>query len=146
MFWVLSIALVIVNLFTDVLEIIVNLLDEVFLIGVLLGFILGFIIDPIVSLFTILLLIILGGDIELRIIIRRTIIYILGILAEFFPIIDFLPIRTITLIITLILTYTSLKKKSEMLRELKEMKIEQEELERQRVEISEKSNIYQTLI
>ena len=126
MFWVLATALIIVNLLLDILEIIMNLLDPVALIGFALGLVFSFIIEPIAELITSLILIIMGGDLGYRALAKSLVVYTIGIIAEFIPILDALPLRTITLIVAILLIYRDIRVK----RKTEEELLKQEEIEK----------------
>ena len=142
MFWVLAISLIIVNLIVDILEIIINLLAPVFLIGFVLDLVFGFIIEPFVDLITILILLIMGGDLGYKALAKRMIVYGLGILAEFIPGIDALPLRTITLIVTIFLIYTSQQAE----RKTEEQQTEEEMESKTEEETEKEEKLYQPTV
>ena len=135
MFWVLAISLIIFNLIDDILELIANILNSVFLLGTILDFTFNFVIDPIVSLLTFLILMIMGEGLDYWSLVKKAIPYIIGVIAEEVPWLDALPLRTITLIITIYLIYRDIRTERTLKEELiKEQRIEKSEIERIEIE------------
>lgn len=128
-FWVLAVVLIALNLLGDLLELFITLVSFT---GIgLVTVIFNFVIDPVIGGVTFLILIIMGG-LEFRSLAKRLIVYGLGLLAEFIPGIDVLPLRTITLIVAIILMVREdaiqEKKERQEEREQKELSEEEQEI------------------
>lgn len=128
-FWVLAIVLIFINSLGDLLELFITLVSFT---GIgLVTVIFNFVIDPVIGGVTFLILIIMGG-LEFRSLAKRLIVYGLGLLAEFISGIDVLPLRTITLIVTIVLmareNTDQEKKEGQEEREQKELLEEEQEI------------------
>lgn len=116
--------LVLINFVVDILDVLERLLETA-IPGILFFIFQGFntAVDFVVSFFTTIILTAIGG-----LHFRRLASYIVTSLLEFIPVVDFLPLRTIGLILTIILMEKAKRKEKSELKEIQEQK-EEEQLE-----------------
>lgn len=101
-FWLLAIIAIFINLIPDAIDVILNILN---LSGIALIFVMPFVVavNSAVGFVTFLLLLIIGS-LDFRPIAKRFITYAIGYLVEYIPFIGILPLRTVTVLISIFLT------------------------------------------
>ncbi|MCS7200686.1 MAG: hypothetical protein NZ822_00845 [Patescibacteria group bacterium] len=100
LFWILAVVLILINIFADIVELVANLISLT-VVGSFVLFI-SSIIGGSISFMTSLLLIVMGG-IDYTSIAKKIAIYLVSFLAELIPGISFLPLRTISVFIVIMM-------------------------------------------
>lgn len=102
LFWVLAVVVIFLNLIPDGIDILLNILN-LSGIALLITMPIVWVINSSISLVTFLILLILGSR-KFSFLAKRLVVYLIGILAEYIPFINFLPLRTITVMVSIFLT------------------------------------------
>lgn len=102
LFWVLAAVIIFLNLIPDGIDILLNLFNLTG-IALLMTTPIVWVINFSVGLVTFLILLILGGS-KFRSIAKRVVTYLIGVFLEGIPFVNFLPLKTISVILAIIMT------------------------------------------